>query len=347
MTTTFDRYEILDTIGSGGMATVYRAHDPRFDREVAIKIMSADYAHNQTFVQRFLREAKTVAGLEHTAIVPVYDYGRHDGRPFLVMRYMSGGSLADRIKQGPLPLREAARILNRIAEALDWAHSQAVIHRDVKPANILFDQQNYPCLADFGIVKLTESTTQLTGSGMVGTPAYMAPEMMDKGGLTYLVDVYALSVTLFQMLAGRHPFEADTPMGVLMAHVNKPAPDIRQLRPDLPDTVQAVIECGMAKTQWPVSRVPVRWRRPSMTQSPSHKALCRLHHRSPWSLNLNPFRLCPHPRLSHPTHLRWTLARILPHLRLLRPYRLSQRQYPIRRGDHPSPGSGLAALVQC
>jgi serine/threonine protein kinase len=201
MATTFGRYEILNTIGSGGMATVYRAHDPRFNREVAIKVMSADYAHNQTFAQRFIREAQTVAALEHPAIVSVHDFGEHEGRPFLVMQYMSNGSLAERIKRGPLPFEEADHILSRIAEALDWAHSKGVIHRDIKPANILFDQHDYPCLADFGIVKLTESTSQLTGSGMIGTPAYMAPEMMDKGGLTHLIDVYALTVTLYQMLA--------------------------------------------------------------------------------------------------------------------------------------------------
>lgn len=243
-----DRYRVQRELGRGGMAVVYHAHDPRFKRDVAIKVLPREFLFDIQFRERFEREAQTIAGLAHSAIVPVHDFGEYEGQPYLVMAYMGGGSLAERIAEGPLPNEDALRVMQRIGSALDAAHNRGVIHRDVKPANILFDEHGEPYLSDFGIVKLTEATGQLTGSGMVGTPAYMAPEMMDKGGLSPQVDVYALGVTLYQMLAGRQPYEADTPIGLLMAHMNKPVPDIITERSDLPPAVQSVIERAMAKT---------------------------------------------------------------------------------------------------
>jgi branched-chain amino acid transport system substrate-binding protein len=248
----FGRYEIKGELGRGGMATVYHAFDPRFRRDVALKILPREFLHEQTFRARFEREAQSIAALEHSAIAPVYDFGEEEGQPFLVMRFMPGGSLTDRIQQGPLPLGGITAIMDRIGAALDFAHSKGIIHRDVKPANILFDEAGDPYLSDFGIVKVAETTAQLTGSGIVGTPAYMAPEMMERGDLTHLIDVYALGVTLFQMLTGQLPYEAATPIGVLMAHVSKPIPDARDLRPDLPDSIQMIIERAMAKD--PVER---------------------------------------------------------------------------------------------
>jgi serine/threonine protein kinase len=242
------RYEIVDELGRGGMAIVYRAFDPQFGREVAIKVLPREFLFDAGFRQRFEREAQTIARLEHFAIVPVYDFGEHEGQPYLVMRYMAGGSLAERIEGGwPVALEGAAAITRRIGAALDAAHRRNVIHRDVKPGNVLFDGDGVPYLTDFGIVKLTEATAQLTGGGLVGTPAYMAPEMAQPGGLTPLVDVYALGVLLYQMLSGELPYEADTPMGLLMAHMGRPIPDIREVRPDLPAEVQTVIERAMAK----------------------------------------------------------------------------------------------------
>jgi hypothetical protein len=242
------RYEIKGELGRGGMAIVYQAYDPRFERDVAIKILPHEFLYDPSFRARFEREARTIARLEHFAIVPVHDFGEHDGQPYLVMRYMSGGSLFDRISKGwPLSLETAAHIVERTAAALDTAHHRAIIHRDVKPGNILFDQNGQPYLTDFGIVKLTEATAQLTGSGMVGTPAYMAPEMARPGGVTRLIDVYALGVTLYQMLAGSLPYDADTPMGLLMAHVTEPIPDVREATPGLSDDVQVVLERALAK----------------------------------------------------------------------------------------------------
>ncbi len=248
------RYEIKKELGRGGMATVYHAYDPRFQRDVAIKVLPREFLHDTTFRARFEREAQAIASLEHSAIVPVYDYGEEDGQPYLVMRYMSGGSLADRVRQGPLPLEEAASIVDRIAGALSSAHKRGVIHRDLKPANVLFDQYGEAYLGDFGIVKLTEATASLTGSHIVGTPSYIAPEMTQPGRLSPAVDTYALGVSLFEMLTGQVPYEGDTPLSILMAHLEKPIPDLRQRRPDLPPSTQSIIARAMAKD--PTRRYP-------------------------------------------------------------------------------------------
>jgi serine/threonine-protein kinase len=241
------RYQIEEEIGRGGMATVYISRDPQFGREVAIKVLPREFTHNPHFRERFEREAQAIAQLEHSAIVPVYDYGQEEGRTFLVMRMMKGGTLADRINDGPLPLKDAARILDQVAAALDVAHQRGVIHRDVKPGNILFDEHGDPFISDFGLVKIGESASSLTGSMIVGTPAYMAPEMSQAGGLTSLVDVYALGVTLYQMVAGRLPYEADTPLGTMLAHAVEPIPDVKTVKPDIPDPVAAVIKQAIAK----------------------------------------------------------------------------------------------------
>jgi len=253
---TLGQYKILAEIGHGGMADVYRAIQTSIGREVAIKVMPAHFLQDRTFLERFTREVRVIAQLQHPRILPVYDFGEQDGMPYIVMAYMTGGTLADRIEESPggLPLDAAAWYVGQIAEALDFAHSKGIIHRDFKPSNVLLDEANNVLLADFGIAKVTEATAQLTGSGIVGTPAYMAPEMARPGGVTPLVDVYALGVTLYQMLTGRIPFLAATPMGVLMAHAVEPIPDARQRRPDLSDSVQAIIERGMAKD--PMDRYP-------------------------------------------------------------------------------------------
>lgn len=242
------RYEIEKELGRGGMATVYQAHDPHFKREVAVKVLPSQLTHDPTFRARFAREAQTIAALEHPAIVPVYDYGEENEQPYLVMRLMSGGSLADQIKQGSLPMPEAAQIVNRLARALDYAHSQGVIHRDLKPGNILFDKQHNPYLADFGIAKLMEATTSFTGSAVVGTPAYMSPEQV-KGGqkIDGRSDVYSLGIILYEMLTGRAPYQADTPIQVLMKHVLDPVPAIHDIKPDLPATVDSVVSRALAK----------------------------------------------------------------------------------------------------
>ena len=246
--TRIGRYTLQGELGHGGMAAVYRAYDPSFKREVAIKILPREFLHEPTFRARFQREAQTIAALEHAAIVPVYDYGEEDGQPYLVMRLMAGGSLAERIDRGPLSLAETVEILSRIAPALDRAHAQGIIHRDLKPANILFDADGYPYIGDFGIAKLTQASTQLSGTGLMGTPAYMAPEQVrgDKQ-IDGRADLYALGAMLYHMLSGQRPYESDTPMGMALKHVTEPPPLVRSVRPDLPPALDGVLAKAMAK----------------------------------------------------------------------------------------------------
>lgn len=243
------RYQVEGEVGRGGMATVFKAYDPRFDRHIAIKVLPREFMHDPQFRARFNREAKTIAALEHPAIVPVYDYGEDDGLPYLVMRYMPGGSLADRLENGPLSIEESAEILQRLGSALDRAHKQGIIHRDLKPSNVLFDQYGDAFLADFGIVRVSGSESNLTVSGsVVGTPMYMSPEQVygDKE-IDGRSDIYALGVILFQMLTGHLPYEADTPAKLMMKHVLDPVPDILSQRPDLPPEAEVVVSKALAK----------------------------------------------------------------------------------------------------
>lgn len=241
------RYEIRKEIGRGGMATVYLAHDPRFKRDVALKVLPRQYTHDPMFRARFEREAQTIAALEHPAIVPVYDYGEEDSQPYLVMRYMPGGSLSERLDNGPLPLMQVVKILDRVAAALDRAHSMGIIHRDLKPGNILFDQYDDAFLADFGIAKMAEATAALTGSAIVGTPAYMSPEQVKGQKIDGRSDIYTLGVILFELLTGKRPFESDTPMGLAFKHVHEPAPHLIDTKEELPPGLDLTVNQAMAK----------------------------------------------------------------------------------------------------
>ncbi len=242
------RYQILSEIGRGGMAVVYRARDPNFNRDVAIKVLPRELLHDAGFKARFLREAQTIATLEHPAIVPVHDFGEDDGQPYLVMRYMPGGSLADRLKLGPLPLSETLRIVGQLAPALDQAHRAGIVHRDLKPANILFDRDENAYVADFGLAKIANADVNLSATAVYGTPAYMSPEQA-KGAkdIDGRADLYALGVVAYQMLAGRVPYEADTPIALALKHVMEAPPHLREARPDLPEQADAVLCRAMAK----------------------------------------------------------------------------------------------------
>ena len=242
------RYAIKDEIGRGGMATVYLAHDPVFERDVAVKLLPREFLHDPTFKSRFEREAKTIASLEHSAIVPVHDFGEEKGQPYLVMRYMPGGSLVNKLKKGRLPFEEILHITTRLASGLDEAHRRGMIHRDLKPGNILFDNHGDAYLSDFGIVKLTQETTTLTGGGIIGTPAYMSPEQA-KGDreIDSRSDIYALGVILFEMLTGKPPYEADTPVGLVLKHITDPIPRITKINPELPPGLDHLIERALCK----------------------------------------------------------------------------------------------------
>jgi serine/threonine protein kinase len=243
----FSRYEIREVLGQGGMATVYRAYDPLFEREVALKILKQELLANPHIRERFERETKIIARLEHAAIVAVYDVGHDKDQLFFVMRYMAGGSLSDRIQNKSMSFSEITFIIRRVAAALDYAHEKGVIHRDLKPGNILFDEYNNPYISDFGIAKISQSSIKLTSSGIIGTPTYMSPEQAQGEDVDGRSDIYSLGVILFEMLSGKTPYEATTPLGMAFKHAAEPVPHILKVNPSLPPGVETVIEKVMTK----------------------------------------------------------------------------------------------------
>jgi WD40 repeat protein len=243
------QYTILATLGSGGMATVYRAQQTSIRRDVAVKVIETKLTDNPEFIRRFEREAQTVAALDHPHILKVFDFGSQDDLLYLVMELKTGGSLAARLKaNGKLNAEEVARYLDQIGAALDHAHGRGVIHRDLKPQNVLLDQSNNAILSDFGIARIAGDMTRMTGSGMaMGTPAYMAPEQWYGRDVDARTDVYALTVMTYELLTGALPFTGDTPPALMYQHLNEQPPPIRRLRPDLPQSVEKVLIKGMAK----------------------------------------------------------------------------------------------------
>lgn len=229
------------------MATVYRAYDPLFEREVALKILKQELLADGQWRERFERETKIIAKLEHAAIVPVYDVGRGHDQLFFVMRYMAGGTLSERIEAGLLSLPDILQVVQRMAAALDYAHGKGVIHRDLKPGNILFDEYDNAYISDFGIAKLAQTSSSLTSSGIIGTPTYMSPEQARGEEVDGRSDIYSLGVILFEMLSGKTPFEATTPLGMAFKHATDPVPHIREINPDLPPGIETVIEKVLAK----------------------------------------------------------------------------------------------------
>ncbi len=243
----FGHYHILELVGRGGMASVYRAHDRKADREVAIKVISPAIVESGEFLGRFRREVKLVAHLDHPHILPVLDYGEQDGYAYLVMPVQEHGSLADRMKYGKLSMKEGARIFGQVASALSYAHQRGVVHRDVKPSNILLDEHGEAKLADFGLARPTAESSNITGSKVLGTPAYMAPEQIQGGKVDARADQYALGVVLFQMSTGTLPFEADSPMAYLLKHVNEEFPSASRRNSNVPSPIDRVIRRATLK----------------------------------------------------------------------------------------------------
>ncbi len=242
------QYEILDIIGRGGMATVYRAHQPSMDRDVAVKVISGELSSNPDFIARFEYEARLIAHLQHAHILPVYDFGREDQILYLAMRLVDGGSLDQRLRQGPLPLTDVGRLFPQIASALTYAHNEGVVHRDLKPNNILLDKSGNPYLTDFGIAKLVQSSVAMTATGTVmGTPSYMSPEQWRGGTLDARADIYALGVMLYEMLTGKLPFIGETPFVLMYKHFDEVPPFVTTVNPGVPQSVDMVIHRAMAK----------------------------------------------------------------------------------------------------
>jgi formylglycine-generating enzyme required for sulfatase activity/tRNA A-37 threonylcarbamoyl transferase component Bud32 len=247
------RYRVEGTIGSGGMAVVYKAFDTRVDTEVAIKVIATENLPPKTLeraLKRFEREAKALARLNHPNIVKVMDYGEYEGQPYLVMPYLSGGTLKEKLGK-PISWADVVELILPVAEALRYAHSEHMIHRDVKPSNIILTRGGHPMLTDFGIAKLLdlEDTVDLTGtSAAVGTPEYMAPEQARAKSVDHRADIYSLGIVLYEMATGRRPFTADTPMDVLIKQATEPLPPPRKFAPDLPKRAEQILVKALAKS---------------------------------------------------------------------------------------------------
>jgi len=250
--TTLSSYRGLKLIGRGGMAEVYRATNPANGKTVAIKILPATLASDDQFRRRFLREAEIISGLEHPNIVRVIDFGDENGAYYIVMDFLSGPDISNLIKQKKrIALPEAVTMLRGIADALDYAHQHGLVHRDIKPSNVMLDSSTTPArtvLTDFGIAKIADAHTRITATGVLGTFDYIAPEQIqDSAEVDGHADIYALGVMSYQMLTGHLPFERPNTGALLLAHLNAPPPDARELVRDLPRHVAYALQQAMAK----------------------------------------------------------------------------------------------------
>jgi hypothetical protein len=244
------QYEIVEQIGKGGMATVFRAFHPRTGRDVAVKVIHGAIALDDTSLERFQREAQLVARLEHPHLLPLYDYDGANDPPYIVMRYLESGTLSDVLERERLPLGEVAYMFSQICSGLDYAHRQGVVHRDIKPSNIMVDADGNAFVTDFGIARISDAGGKgLTQTGFaVGTPGYISPEQaLGEMDVDLRSDVYALGVMLFEIVTGRLPYEADSGMAVLLKHVQAPVPDPREVDVEIPDAVAEVVMKAMAK----------------------------------------------------------------------------------------------------
>jgi len=247
------RYHILEQLGEGGMATVYKAYDTRLETDVAVKVIRTESLPQNAVersLKRFEREAKALARLTHPNIVKVTDYGEYENHPYLVMPFLPGGTLKEKLNGKRMTWQEAVRLLIPIARALDFAHRQGMIHRDVKPSNILITADGEPMLTDFGIAKILDAqeTMDLTAtSALIGTPEYMAPEQATVKAADHRSDIYALGIVLYEMVTGRKPYTADTPLAVTIMHARDPLPRPRTFVSDLPQVVESTLLKALAK----------------------------------------------------------------------------------------------------
>ena len=244
---TLGQHKIIEKIGEGGMATVFKAHQSGLNREVALKVLPPHIAEKEGFAERFIREAEAIGNLHHPNILPVYDSGQKHGFSYIAMRYIpQARTLADMMHDHPLSEAQILKFAQQIAAALDHAHAAGIVHRDVKPSNILMDKE-WVYLSDFGLAKAVEKPSELTGTGIgIGTPAYMSPEQAKGEPLDHRTDIYALGIILFEMLTGKVPHQAETPIATVMKRVSDPPPSARSLKPDISVAVEAVLLKALA-----------------------------------------------------------------------------------------------------
>ena len=242
-------YLILGQIGQGGMGTVFKAYHPALDRYVALKVLHPAFQEDQTFTARFQREARVVARLEHTNIVPIYDYAEDEKLPYLVMKFIEGSTLKNRLTQGSLDSNEIIQVVNSVGSALAYAHQQGVLHRDIKPSNILIGRDGVIYLADFGLARLVQAeVSTLSAESIMGTPHYISPEQATgRDNLTERADIYSFGVMLYEIVVGQIPFNANTPFSIIHDHIYSPLPLPRTLNPDISEQVEHVLLTALAK----------------------------------------------------------------------------------------------------
>jgi tRNA A-37 threonylcarbamoyl transferase component Bud32 len=246
------RYKIEAMLGQGGMSAVYKATDPNLKRVVAIKLIHPHLSSDISFVQRFESEAAAVASLRHPNIVQVYDFNNDNGTYYMVLEFIAGETLQERMKRlvesgRQLSLEETMKFGSNVADAVGYANERGIVHRDIKPANIMLDVQGQAILMDFGIVKIMGGESHTTTGALVGTARYMSPEIIRGTSPDHRADIYSLGVTLFEMLSGRPPFVSDSAMTLMMMHLNDPVPDVREFRSDVPTEIKRIIEKCLAK----------------------------------------------------------------------------------------------------
>lgn len=246
-----DQFQITERIGAGGMATVFKAYQPSLDRYVALKVLPTQHAQDPVFFKRFVQEARSIARLAHPNIVHIYNFGEQDIIKYIVMEYVDGGTLKERVKQ-PLPIKQAIDFVLQAAKGLECAHHNGIIHRDIKPANMLVRDNGHLLLTDFGLAKILEETTNITRTGaQVGTPHYMSPEQGAGHAIDKRTDIYSLGIVLFHCLAGEPPFQADSPLSMSVKHIYTPLPVEKLIREhNVPDPIiQVLLKMAAKKPQ--------------------------------------------------------------------------------------------------